>query len=643
MGLTIAQKIIKEHLVSGDMTVGSEVALRIDQTLTQDATGTMAYLEFESMGIPRVRTEKSVAYIDHNTLQSGFENADDHRYIQSVAKKHGLYFSRPGNGICHQVHLERFGKPGKTLIGSDSHTPTGGGIGMLAFGAGGLDVAVAMGGGAYYITMPKMYKVELSGKLHDFVTAKDVSLEILRILSVKGGVGAIIEWGGEGIKTLSVPERATITNMGTELGATTSIFPSDEITKAFLEAEGRGEDWIPLASDPDAEYDRVIKIDLSELKPLIACPHSPDNVVTVESLKGTKVDQVCIGSCTNSSLLDMLKVAALLKGNVIDPSVSLSISSGSKQVLAMLADCGALTDIISSGARLLECACGPCIGMGFSPNSAGVSLRTFNRNFEGRSGTKDGKVYLVSPETAVAAALTGEITDPRLLGKMPEIKMPDAFRLDDSAIIPPADEETAKTLEVLRGPNIKKFPDTFPQENDLTAPLILKVGDNITTDHIMPAGAKILPYRSNIPHLSQFCFAVCDETFPERAKAAGRSVIVGGSNYGQGSSREHAALVPLYLGVRAVVAKSFARIHVANLINVGILPLTFKNPDDYDKLSMNDVLTFSDVHSGMDKGVIVMKDETTGESFDLCCSFTERQKDILKAGGLLAYTKEQGK
>lgn len=643
MGLTIAQKIIKDHLVSGDMTVGSEVALRIDQTLTQDATGTMAYLEFESMGIPRVRTEKSVAYIDHNTLQSGFENADDHRYIQSVAKKHGLYFSRPGNGICHQVHLERFGKPGKTLIGSDSHTPTGGGIGMLAFGAGGLDVAVAMGGGAYYITMPKMYKVELTGKLRDFVTAKDVSLEILRILSVKGGVGAIIEWGGEGIKTLSVPERATITNMGTELGATTSIFPSDEITKAFLEAEGRGEDWKPLASDPDAEYDAVIKIDLSTLKPLIACPHSPDNVVTVESLKGTKVDQVCIGSCTNSSLLDMLKVAALLKGKVIDPTVSLSISPGSKQVLAMLADCGALTDIISAGARLLECACGPCIGMGFSPNSAGVSLRTFNRNFEGRSGTKDGKVYLVSPETAFAAALTGEITDPRLLGKMPEIKMPAAFRIDDSAVIPPADEETAKTLEVLRGPNIKKFPDTFPQENTLTAPLILKVGDNITTDHIMPAGAKILPYRSNIPHLSQFCFAVCDETFPERAKAAGRSVIVGGSNYGQGSSREHAALVPLYLGVRAVVAKSFARIHVANLINVGILPLTFKNPEDYDKLKMNDTLTFSDVHSGMDKGVIMMKDETTGESFELSCSFTERQKDILKAGGLLAYTKEQGK
>ena len=624
------------------MTVGSEVALRIDQTLTQDATGTMAYLEFESMGISRVRTEKSVAYIDHNTLQSGFENADDHRYIQSVAKKHGLYFSRPGNGICHQVHLERFGKPGKTLIGSDSHTPTGGGIGMLAFGAGGLDVAVAMGGGAYYITMPKMYKVELTGKLRDFVTAKDVSLEILRILSVKGGVGAIIEWGGEGIKTLSVPERATITNMGTELGATTSIFPSDEITKAFLEAEGRGADWKPLASDPDAEYDAVIKIDLSTLKPLIACPHSPDNVVTVESLKGTKVDQVCIGSCTNSSLLDMLKVAALLKGKVIDPTVSLSISPGSKQVLAMLADCGALTDIISAGARLLECACGPCIGMGFSPNSAGVSLRTFNRNFEGRSGTKDGKVYLVSPETAVAAALTGEITDPRLLGKMPEIKMPAAFRIDDSAVIPPADEETAKTLEVLRGPNIKKFPDTFPQENTLTAPLLLKVGDNITTDHIMPAGAKILPYRSNIPHLSQFCFAVCDETFPERAKALGKSIIVGGSNYGQGSSREHAALVPMYLGVRAVITKSFARIHVANLINAGIMPLTFKNPDDYDKLNQSDKLTLTNVFAGMDSGEIMLKDETTGDEIPLVCSFTERQKAILKAGGLLEYTKKEG-
>ena len=642
MGYTIAQKIIKAHMLSGDMTVGSEVALKIDQTLTQDATGTMAYLEFETMGLDRVKTERSVAYIDHNTLQSGFENADDHRYIQSVAKKHGIYFSRPGNGICHQVHLERFGKPGKTLIGSDSHTPTGGGIGMLAMGAGGLDVAVAMGGGAYYITMPKMYKVNLKGKLKPFVTAKDISLEILRILSVKGGVGAIIEWGGEGIKYLSVPERATITNMGTELGATTSIFPSDEVTKKFLEAEGRGEDYVELSSDADAVYDKVIDIDLDELKPLIACPHSPDNIVTVESLKGTKVDQVCIGSCTNSSLFDMLKVAALLKGKTISPNVSLSISPGSKQVLSMLADCGALSDILASGARLLECACGPCIGMGFSPNSAGVSLRTFNRNFLGRSGTKDASVYLVSPETAVAAALTGEITDPRLLGKEPQITMPAAFKIDDSAVIPPATPEEAKNLEVLRGPNIKPFPKSEPQTDTLSAELVLKVGDNITTDHIMPAGAKILPYRSNIPHLSQFCFAVCDETFPERAKALGKSIIVGGSNYGQGSSREHAALVPMYLGVRAVITKSFARIHVANLINAGIMPLTFKNPDDYDKLNQSDKLTLTNVFAGMDSGEIMLKDETTGDEIPLVCSFTERQKAILKAGGLLEYTKKEG-
>lgn len=642
MGYTIAQKIIKAHMLSGDMTVGSEVALKIDQTLTQDATGTMAYLEFETMGLDRVKTERSVAYIDHNTLQSGFENADDHRYIQSVAKKHGIYFSRPGNGICHQVHLERFGKPGKTLIGSDSHTPTGGGIGMLAMGAGGLDVAVAMGGGAYYITMPKMYKVNLTGRLKSFVTAKDISLEILRILSVKGGVGAIIEWGGEGIKYLSVPERATITNMGTELGATTSIFPSDEVTKKFLEAEGRGEDYTELSSDPDAVYDKVIEINLDELKPLIACPHSPDNIVTVESLKGTKVDQVCIGSCTNSSLFDMLKVAALLKGKTVSPSVSLSISPGSKQVLSMLADCGALSDILASGARLLECACGPCIGMGFSPNSAGVSLRTFNRNFLGRSGTKDASVYLVSPETAVAAALTGEITDPRLLGEEPHITMPEAFKIDDSAVIAPATPEEAQSLEVLRGPNIKPFPKSHPQEDTLTAELVLKVGDNITTDHIMPAGAKILPYRSNIPHLSQFCFAVCDETFPERAKALGQSIIVGGSNYGQGSSREHAALVPMYLGVRAVITKSFARIHVANLINAGIMPLTFKNPDDYDKLNQSDKLTLTDVFAGMDSGEITLKDETTGVEIPLVCSFTERQKSILKAGGLLEYTKKEG-
>ena len=639
MGMTIAQKIIKSHLLSGDMTPGSEVALRIDQTLTQDATGTMAYLELETMGIPRVKTELSVAYVDHNTLQSGFENADDHRYLQTVAAKYGVHFSRPGNGICHQVHLERFGKPGKTLIGSDSHTPTGGGIGMLAFGAGGLDVAVAMGGGAYYINMPKMFKVELTGKLNPYVTAKDVSLELLRILSVKGGVGAIIEWGGEGIKTLSVPERATITNMGTELGATTSIFPSDETTRAFLKAQGREEDYIPLASDADAVYDRVIEIDLSALKPMIACPHSPDNVVSVESLKGTKVDQVCIGSCTNSSLYDMLKVAAMLKGKTIDPTVSLSISPGSKQVLRMLSDCGALSHILASGARVLECACGPCIGMGFSPNSGGVSLRTFNRNFLGRSGTKDGQVYLVSPETAVAAALTGYITDPTTFDPMDPVVMPEEFTIDDSAVLAPLSPEAAASAEVLRGPNLKEFPKSKPFDNDLTAQLVLKVGDNITTDHIMPAGAKILPYRSNIPFLSQFCFQVCDPEFPERAKAAGDGVVIGGSNYGQGSSREHAALVPMYLGIRCVIAKSFARIHVANLINAGILPLTFENPDDYDALCQGAKLTFSDLHQGIRTGTVTVTDET-GKTYTLKGEFTQRQQQILLCGGLLNYTKE---
>ena len=642
MGMTIAQKIIKEHLVSGDMALGSEVALRIDQTLTQDATGTMAYLEFETMGIPRVKTEFSIAYVDHNTLQCGFENSDDHRYLQTVTAKHGVHFSRPGNGICHQVHLERFGKPGKTLIGSDSHTPTGGGIGMLAFGAGGLDVAVAMGGGAYYITMPKMFKVNLTGKLRPYVTAKDVSLELLRILSVKGGVGAIVEWGGEGVSTLSVPERGTITNMGTELGATTSIFPSDETTRQFLAAQGREEDYIPLASDPDAEYDRIIDIDLSTLEPMIACPHSPDNVVKVSSLKDVKVDQVCIGSCTNSSLMDLLKVAAMLKGKTVHPSVSMSVSPGSKQVLTMLANCGALSDILASGARVLECACGPCIGMGFSPNSGGVSLRTFNRNFLGRSGTKDGQVYLVSPETAVAAALTGYITDPTTINEPLEIQMPDQFLINDSAVLPPLPVEESASAEVLRGPNIKEFPKSKAFTNDLSAKLVLKVGDNITTDHIMPAGAKILPYRSNIPFLSRFCFEVCDPTFTERAKAAGDGVIIGGSNYGQGSSREHAALVPMYLGIRCVIAKSFARIHVANLINAGILPLTFENPEDYDKLNQDTVLEFADIFSGMDTGRITITDKTTGTSFNAICNFTDRQKAILKAGGLLNYTKEGG-
>ena len=642
MGYNLAEKIIKEHLVSGSMRPGEEAALRIDQTLTQDATGTMAYLEFEAMGLDRVKTELSVAYIDHNTLQSGFENADDHRYIQTVAKKHGVWFSRPGNGICHQVHLERFGVPGKTLIGSDSHTPTAGGLGMLAFGAGGLDVAVAMGGGAYYITMPRVIKVELKGALRPFVTAKDISLEILRILSVKGGVGKIIEWGGEGAKTLTVPERATITNMGAELGATSSIFPSDETTLAFLKAQGREKDFRELQPDADAEYERVIEIDLSSLEPLIACPHMPDQVVTVKSLKGTKVDQVCIGSCTNSSLYDMLKAAAMLKGRQISPDVSMSVSPGSRQVLTMLSDCGALSDILSSGARLLECACGPCIGMGFSPNSGGVSLRTFNRNFQGRSGTADAKVYLVSPETAVASALTGEITDPRELGmEKLDVKLPAAFKLDDSALLPPAPAEKAGDVEVLRGPNIKSIPEGKALTDTIEAGLTLKVGDNITTDHIMPAGAKILPYRSNIPKLSEFCFAVCDERFSKRALEAGQSFIVGGANYGQGSSREHAALVPLYLGVRAVVAKSFARIHQANLINAGILPLSFKAPEDYDRLEQGEKLVLSGILEGLETGEMTLHAET-GE-IKLLCSFTERQRKILMAGGLLNYTREGNK
>lgn len=640
MGKTIAEKIIAAHLVSGSLTRGSEVALKIDQTLTQDATGTMAYLEFETMGIPRVKTELSVAYVDHNTLQCGFENPDDHRYLQTVAAKHGVWFSRPGNGICHQVHLERFGKPGKTLIGSDSHTPTGGGLGMLAFGAGGMDVAVAMGGGAYYITMPKMYKVNLTGRLRPFVTAKDVSLEILRILSVKGGVGAIIEWGGEGVKTLSVPERATITNMGAELGATTSIFPSDENTRAFLKAQGREEDYTPLCSDPDAVYDKVIDIDLSALKPMIACPHSPDNVVAVETLSAVKVDQVCIGSCTNSSLSDLRKVAAMLKGKTIAPGVSLSVSPGSRQVLTELVSSGELTDILASGARLLECACGPCIGMGFSPNSGGVSLRTFNRNFLGRSGTKDGQVYLVSPETAAASALTGYITDPTTMEPIPEFALPEKFILDDSSVLAPLSGEDAANAQVLRGPNIKEFPKSKTFADSLSAKLVLKVGDNITTDHIMPAGAKILPYRSNIPYLSKFCFEVCDPAFPERALQAGDGIIVGGSNYGQGSSREHAALVPMYLGIRCVVAKSFARIHAANLINAGILPLTFQNPEDYEQLSQDDSLTIEGISSGMANGELIMK--ASGKEIKLSCDLTDRQQKILLAGGLLNYTKENG-
>ena len=640
MGYTIAQKIIKAHLVSGEMTPGAEIGLRIDQTLTQDATGTMAYLALEAMDVPRVRTELSVAYIDHNTLQCGFENADDHRFIQTVARKYGVRFSRPGNGICHQVHLERFGKPGKTLIGSDSHTPTGGALGMLAMGAGGMDVAVAMAGGAYYINMPRMFKVNLTGKLPPWVSAKDISLEILRILSVRGGRGAIIEWGGEGIQTLSVPERATITNMGTELGATTSIFPADEVTREFLRAQGREEDFTPLASDPDAVYDRVIDIDLSALEPLCACPHSPDNVKAARELEDVRVDQVCVGSCTNSSLRDLLRVAAILKGRTVAPTVSLSISPGSRQVLQMLSACGALADILASGARVLECACGPCIGMGFSPNSGGVSVRTFNRNFEGRSGTRDAQVYLASPEVAAASAILGHIADPRELGEYPEVQLPERFSIDDSGVLLPASPEEAKSVEVVRGPNIRPMPLGEPLKDEISAPLTLKVGDNITTDHIMPAGAKILPYRSNVPKLSEFCFTVCDETFPQRAKAAGRSIIVGGANYGQGSSREHAALVPMYLGVRAVVAKSFARIHAANLINYGILPLTFVNAGDYDRLAQGDNLTISGIFAGLESGKFTLTDKTTGETFALACELSPRQREILRDGGLLAYTRE---
>ena len=644
MGYTIAQKIIKAHLVDGEMTVGKEIGLRIDQTLTQDATGTMAYLEFEAMGVPRVKTERSVAYIDHNTLQTGFENADDHRYIQSICKKHGIYYSHPGNGICHQVHLERFGIPGKTLIGSDSHTPTGGGIGMLAMGAGGLDVAVAMGGGTYYIPMPKMVKINLTGRLQQGVAAKDIILEVLRIMSVKGGVGKIVEYGGEGISTLSVPERATITNMGAELGATTSIFPSDEVTRQFLAAQGREQDYTPLASDPDAVYDEEISINLSTLTPLAAMPHMPDRVKTVEEIGKIKVDQVLIGSCTNSSLLDMLKVAKMLKGKTVCPTVSVGIAPGSKQVLNMLADCGALSDIIASGARILECACGPCIGMGQSPNSAGISLRTFNRNFEGRSGTADAGIYLVSPETAAASALTGYLTDARELGvDFSDITLPEKFTVNDNLIDPPAPVEAYDQCEILRGPNIKPFPTTTPLEEIIAAPAILKVGDNITTDHIMPAGAKILPFRSNIPYLSNFCFTVCDKEFPARCKAAGRGIIIGGENYGQGSSREHAALVPLYLGIKAVAAKSFARIHAANLINAGILPLVFDDPADYDAISQGDELELPGVRAAVEgEGKVILLDKTTGKQCSLTPLLSGRGRDILLDGGLLNYTKNRG-
>ena len=638
MGLTLTEKILRAHIVDGEFKKGAEIGLKIDQTLTQDATGTMAYIEFEAIGIPRVRTERSVAYIDHNTLQNGFENADDHRFIGSVAKKHGIYFSRPGNGICHQVHLERFGVPGKTLIGSDSHTPTGGGLGMLAMGAGGLDVAVAMGGGAYYITYPKIVKIELVGRLRPWVSAKDVILEVLRRLSVKGGVGKVMEYVGEGVKTLSVPERATITNMGAELGATTSIFPSDEITRAFLAAEGREDVWSEQKADDDAVYDESLTIDLSTLSPMAACPHSPDNVKSLTELGEMKIDQVCIGSCTNSSLADMMKVAYILRGKTVAPNVSLAIAPGSKQVLNMLAENGALADMIAAGARVLESACGPCIGMGQSPNSGGISLRTFNRNFLGRSGTKDAQVYLVSPEVAALSAVNGYLSDPTALGDMPAFKLPEKFLINDNMVELPASEADADKVEILRGPNIKPFPETHPLADEIACRISLKVDDNITTDHIMPAGAKILPLRSNIPEISKHCFEVCDPEFPARAKALGKSVIVGGANYGQGSSREHAALAPLYLGVKAVITKSFARIHAANLINAGILPLTFADPADYDKLAEGDEIVLADIFAAVEAGSMTLTTKA-GDRIKLDCAYSPRQIAILKAGGLLPYTK----
>lgn len=640
MGQTLAQKIIAAHLVDGEMRAGNEIGLRIDQTLTQDATGTMAYLEFEAMGLPRVRTELSVAYVDHNTLQSGFMNADDHRYLRTVAKKIGVRYSRPGNGICHQVHLERFAVPGKTLIGSDSHTPTAGGIGCLAMGAGGLDVAVAMGGGAYYIPCPKMLQVRLVGALRPMVSAKDVILAVLRALSVKGGVGKIIEYGGDGVKTLSIPQRATITNMGAELGATTSIFPSDEVTHAFLKAQGREQDYTPLAADADAVYDEVLEIDLGALEPLAACPHSPDNVKPVKSLAMTKVDQVCIGSCTNSSYTDLMTVAAILRGKTVCPEVSLSIAPGSRQVLSMLSANGALTDLINAGARILESACGPCIGMGQSPNSAGISLRTFNRNFEGRSGTRDAGVYLVSPETAAVSCLTGYLTDPTTVSLPAPIAQPEAFPINDNMIDPPASEQEAGAVEVLRGPNIKPLPTARPLDDTMELPCLLKVGDNITTDHIMPAGSKILPYRSNIPHLANYCFEVCDPDFPQRALKADGGLIVGGANYGQGSSREHAALVPLYLGVRAVIAVSFARIHKANLVNAGILPLEFAQAADADKIALGDELVLSGVMQALSGGTVTLTNKKTGAAFALRCDISARQAEVLRAGGLLQYTRK---
>ena len=638
--MNIAQKLIKSHLVHGDMTPGGEIAIRIDQTLTQDSTGTMAYLQFEAMGIDRVKTKRSVAYIDHNMLQSGSENADDHKYIRTVAAKHGIWFSRPGNGICHQVQLERFSVPGQTLLGSDSHTPTCGAAGMLAIGAGGLDVAVAMGGGAYYLAMPKVCRVYLTGELNKMVAAKDVILELLRRMSVKGGVGKIIEYAGPGVKTLSVPERATIANMGAELGATTTVFPSDERTYEFLAARGREADWSPLCADADAVYDEEVEIDLSSLHPMAAQPHSPDNVAPVAEIAGIKVDQVCIGSCTNSSFCDLMRVAGILDGRHVAPDVSLTISPGSRQVLKALAMNGALAKLVAAGARVLECACGPCIGMGQAPATNAVSLRTFNRNFYGRSGTPSASVYLVSPETAAVSAVTGVLTDPETYGAEPPYDVPERFTIDDGMLIaPPAD---GGGIEVVRGPNIKPFPRASAPAGTLSGEALIKLGDNITTDHIMPSNAKLLPFRSNVPYLANFCLAPCDEGFAARALEKGGGFIVAGENYGQGSSREHAALAPLYLGVKAVLAKSFARIHRANLMNNGILPLEFTDDADYDAAEEGCSVEIEDAPAQIaaaaeGKPVSV---KINGRAAEMRLDITPRQRDILLAGGLLNYTRE---
>ena len=640
--MNLTQKILAEHLVSGQMIPGEEISIRIDQTLTQDSTGTMAYLQFEAMGVDRVRTRRSVAYIDHNTLQTGFENADDHQYIQTVTRKHGIWCSKPGNGICHQVHLERYGIPGWTLLGSDSHTPTGGGIGMLAIGAGGLDVAVAMGGGAYYLTCPKVVNVHLTGRLPYGVAAKDIILEVLRRLTVKGGVGKVMEYTGPGVATLTVPERATIANMGAELGATTSVFPSDEVTRAFLKAQDREDDWQALSADADAVYDETIEIDLSALEPLVARPHMPDNVVTVAEAGPIKVDQVFIGSCTNSSYQDMMRVARILKGKRVHPDVSLVIGPGSRQVLTMLARNGALADMMAAGARILETACGPCIGMGQSPRTGAVSLRTNNRNFYARSGTASAGIYLVSCETAAISALTGVLTDPRTLDVDLEIPQPEYFEHNDNLVIPPVEPGHEAEVEVVRGPNIHPFPLGKALAETVSGKVLLKMEDNITTDHIMPSNAKLLPYRSNIPYLSDYCLTPVDAAFPARAKAEKGGILVAGQNYGQGSSREHAALVPLYLGIRAVIAKSFARIHQANLINNGILPLTFADEADYADIDQMDELSLPNVRAAITAGeeCLTLRNETKGHDYAVLLPLTSRQRGMIVAGGLLNYTRE---